>query len=350
MRDWNFRAMYGAWDALKNVDRKYPNHKLNWSAYVSGPRESRRLLGDVLLTKEDIVGGRAFPDACVPCTWSIDLHLPDPKYEKGFEGNAFISRAHYTAYKRPYWAPYRCLYSRNVPNLFMAGRDVSVSHEALGAVRVMRTCGMMGEVVGMAASVCKRHACDPRDVHAKYLEELQSLLNRGVGKPPVPRAADPDAPRAAVAAPPPPAWLAQAGPNLARNAKVTASNSSDAANSPPALVNDGMCDFADNAGRWLSDRQPPHQVELAWEQPQRVSAVRILSGYLRDGELIAPLTDFVVQYHDGQQWQDLPGAKAEGNTAIDWHARFAAVSASRLRLTVTAAPGNVSRIWEIEVY
>jgi hypothetical protein len=182
IRDWNFRAMFGAWDALKNVDGKYPNHRLNWAAYVSGPRESRRLLGDVVLTKEDLITGREFPDGCVPATWSIDLHLPDPRYEKGFEGDAFISRAHHTPYKRPYWIPYRCLYSRNVPNLLMAGRDISVSREALGTIRVMRTGGMMGEVVGMAVAICKKHDTDPRAVYEKYLDELKQLMRRGAGR------------------------------------------------------------------------------------------------------------------------------------------------------------------------
>jgi hypothetical protein len=76
----------------------------------------------------------------------------------------------------------RCLYSRNVQNLFMAGRDISVTHEALGAVRVMRTGGMMGEIVGMAASLCKEHDCTPRDIYTKHLECLKRLMNRGVGK------------------------------------------------------------------------------------------------------------------------------------------------------------------------
>jgi hypothetical protein len=182
VRDWNFRAMYGAWDTLKNVDRVLPNHTLNWSAHIMGRRESRRLLGDVVLTKADLEQGRAFPDGCVPTGWKIDLHLPDPRYEKGFEGDAFISKAEYGTYPIPFWVPYRCLYSRNVENLFMAGRDVSVTHEALGAVRVMRTGGCMGEVVGMAASLCAGHGASPRDIYAKYLGELQALMRRGVGK------------------------------------------------------------------------------------------------------------------------------------------------------------------------
>ena len=139
IRDWNFRAMYGAWDCLKNVDRVYPNHKLNWCAHISGKRESRRLLGDVVLCREDLFAGRRFPDGCVPTGWKIDLHLPDEQYYAGFEGDGFIAKAHFTDYPRPFWIPYRCLYSRNIENLFMAGRDVSVTHDALGTIRVMRT-------------------------------------------------------------------------------------------------------------------------------------------------------------------------------------------------------------------
>jgi len=184
VRDWNFRAMYGAWDALKNVDHVLPSHQLIWSAHIMGKRESRRLMGDVVLTLDDLQSRRAFPDGCVPTGWKVDLHLPDPRYEKGFEGDAFISRAEFGAYPMPFWIPYRCLYSRNIPNLFMAGRDISVSHEALGAVRVMRTGGCMGEIVGMAAGLCRQHDVDPRDVYDHHLPALQDLMRRGVGKQP----------------------------------------------------------------------------------------------------------------------------------------------------------------------
>lgn len=112
IRDWNFRAAYGAWAALKNVDKVLPNHKLNWMAHIAGKRESRRLLGDVILSKDDLITGKEYPDGCVPTGWKIDLHLPHPAYEKGFEGDAFISRALFTGTKQPYWVPYRCLYSR----------------------------------------------------------------------------------------------------------------------------------------------------------------------------------------------------------------------------------------------
>ncbi len=184
MRDNNLRAMYGAWDALKNVRKKYPNRRLTWAAYVMGKRESRRLLGDVVLTRDDLLKSKPYPDGCVPTGWSIDVHLADPNYVRGFEEDPFISyvASHYENYQRPYWVPYRCLYSRNVPNLFMAGRDISVTHEALGTTRVQRTTGMMGEVVGMAVSLCKRYGIDPRGVYVEHLAELKGLMRRGVGR------------------------------------------------------------------------------------------------------------------------------------------------------------------------
>lgn len=148
-------------------------------AYVGGPRESRRLLGDVLLTQDDIVQKTEFIDGCVPTTWSIDLHYPKREFAGKFPDNPFISIAvHDRRVDRLYGypVPYRCFYSRNIDNLFMAGRCISVTHEALGTVRVMKTCGMMGEVVGKAASICRQNDCTPRDVYEQHLEELLSLL------------------------------------------------------------------------------------------------------------------------------------------------------------------------------
>jgi hypothetical protein len=181
IRDLNFRAMYGAWDALKNVDKAFPNHRLGWAAFIAGKRESRRLLGDVILTGDDFRQGRQFADGCFPCSWHIDLHTPHPEFSQGQKGEEFISRATTGkdySYKGPYWAPYRSLYSRNINNLFMAGRDISVNREALGPVRVMRTCGMMGEVVGKAAWISVRHQTTPRGVYEQHLDLLKELMSQ----------------------------------------------------------------------------------------------------------------------------------------------------------------------------
>ncbi|WP_171189445.1 FAD-dependent oxidoreductase [Alienimonas chondri] len=181
IRDWNLRAVYGAFDAMKNGDgaAKHKTAVLTWVAYIGGPRESRRLLGDIQLTQDDIVEKREFPDGCVPSTWSIDLHYPKEQYAEKFPDNPFISYAvHDRRIDRNYGypVPYRCFYSRNIDNLFMAGRNISVTHQALGTTRVMKTCGMMGEVIGRAASVCVKHGCNPRRVYEDYWGEMDELL------------------------------------------------------------------------------------------------------------------------------------------------------------------------------
>ncbi|MEM6979902.1 MAG: FAD-dependent oxidoreductase [Planctomycetota bacterium] len=180
IRDWNLRAVYGAFAAMKNGDgaAEHTDAALTWVAFVGGPRESRRLIGDVLLTQDDIVSKRDFPDGIVPSTWSIDLHYPKKQYADTYPDNPFISVAvHDRRVDRSYGypVPYRSFYSRNINNLFMAGRCISVTHEALGTVRVMKTCGMMGEVVGKAASICALENCRPRDVYESHLDSLLEL-------------------------------------------------------------------------------------------------------------------------------------------------------------------------------
>ena len=174
-RDVNFRAMYGAWDTLRNVDGDYQDYELTFAAAIAGKRESRRLLGDIVLTKTDFK--YTFPDACAATTWNFDVHYPHKNYYEAFkEGDAFITMDCREIVNWPYFLPYRILYSRNVNNMFMAGRNVSVSHDASGTARVMRTCGIMGEVVGYAARICKKYSCNPREVYTQHLDELLSLL------------------------------------------------------------------------------------------------------------------------------------------------------------------------------
>jgi hypothetical protein len=181
IRDWNLRAVFGAFNAMKNRDGKpeHPKAKLDWVAYVGGTRESRRIVGDVMLTHEDIITKKDFPDGCVPSTWTIDLHFAKKEYADKFPDNPFISIAeHDRRIDRQYGypIPYRCLYSVNISNMFMAGRNISVSDQALGTVRVMKTIGMMGEVVGKAAAIAVKHNATPRDVYHLYWSEMDQLL------------------------------------------------------------------------------------------------------------------------------------------------------------------------------
>ena len=184
IRDHGLRVVYGNWAYLKNkstIKNQFEKRKLGWVAYIGGKRESRRLMGDVVLQEQDITSQKIFDDAFVTATWSIDLHYPQKENSKHFPGQEFRSIAVHGK-KKPYPIPYRCMYSRNVNNLFMAGRNISVTHVALGTVRVMGTTGMMGELVGMAASVCQQHDCTPRAVYFNHLGELKELAAVGVGK------------------------------------------------------------------------------------------------------------------------------------------------------------------------
>ena len=183
IRDYGLLVVYSNWSSLKNrVARdEYLNRRLEWVAHIAGKRESRRLLGDHILREQDLTDYVVYPDGSVPATWTIDLHYPDPQNTKHFPGMEFKSIAVHQKI-HPYPVPYRCLYSRNIDNLFMAGRNISVTHVALGTVRVMRTTGMMGEVVGMAASVATKHHTSPRGVYNFHLDELKALMEKGTGR------------------------------------------------------------------------------------------------------------------------------------------------------------------------
>lgn len=183
IRDHAFRSIYGNWSYVKNhcAEKKmFAAKKLVWVGYIAGKRESRRLMGDHLLTENDIMNHVEYEDATFTTTWPIDLHYPRKVDGIDKDEDAFYAVSKQIPIK-PYAVPYRCLYSRNITNLFMAGRDISVSHIALGTTRVMRTCGMAGEVVGMAVSICKTHDALPRDIYATYLDELKNLMEQGVG-------------------------------------------------------------------------------------------------------------------------------------------------------------------------
>lgn len=194
IRDYLFRAIYGNWAFLKNdskFKKEYANRELDMMTYIAGKRESRRLVGDVFFVQQDIEKEYVkYDDAVVIGTYSIDQHFPTPKNTFFFPGEEFISTMkHYfndlgtpRRYLRddqvppPYRIPYRCLYSVNVDNLFMAGRNISVSHIALSSTRVQNTTGMMGEVVAAAAALCKKYNCLPREVYTKHLDELLDSL------------------------------------------------------------------------------------------------------------------------------------------------------------------------------
>lgn len=185
IRDYGMLVIYSNWSYLKNhssVKSDYADLELGWVAYVAGKRESRRLVGDYVLKQDDVDKQVFHEDASFTTSWHFDLHFPDPANTRHFPGAEFKAETRNNPIY-PYAVPYRCLYSRNVDNLFMAGRDISVTHVVLGSTRLMRTIAMMGEVVGMAASICKENGVLPRGVYQHHLPELKALMEKGTGKP-----------------------------------------------------------------------------------------------------------------------------------------------------------------------
>jgi hypothetical protein len=182
IRDYGLRAIYANWAFQKHHFKnkeKYKNRAIKWVSPIGGKRESYRVKGDYVLTQVDLEEKTYHEDATACITWSIDMHFPEPTNQLEF-GEAFRSFAYHRGIEKPYPVPYRCLYSKDVDNLFLGGRLVSTSHVAFSAVRVMRTLGELGEVVGIASSVCKRYNCSPREVYTMHLDELKELLIKGV--------------------------------------------------------------------------------------------------------------------------------------------------------------------------
>lgn len=166
------KTALGIWDHMKNYgDHGVDNYVLEWLEFLPGKRESRRYLGDHILTECDIEAGGKFDDIIAYGGWPLDDHFPEGfKYKGGKKTN----RVNPTP--APYGIAYRCLYSRNIDNLFFAGRNISTTHLAMSSTRVMGTCSMVGQAVGTAASIAIRENVSPRGVYEKYIDELQQTL------------------------------------------------------------------------------------------------------------------------------------------------------------------------------
>ncbi len=166
------KVVYGAWDHIKNSG-KFPeakNKTLDWIGALPGKRDARRFYGDYMLTQDDVLLVKHHKDNIAHGGWSIDLHPSDGIYSK------LPSSSHWHP-KSVYAIPYRCLYSRNISNLFLGGRLISVSHIAFGTTRLMLTGAVNGQATGMATAMCVEYNLEPKDIlEDKYLHELQQRL------------------------------------------------------------------------------------------------------------------------------------------------------------------------------
>lgn len=171
-RDELLKIAFGVWDFLKNGPdgAASENWALDWLGFLPGKRESRRYVGDHILTENDVLAEGRFEDIIAYGGWSMDDHFPEGFYHQGGCPTIF-HRA-----PSPYGIPYRCLYSRNVGNLFFAGRNISATHAAMSSSRVMSTCAILGQAIGTAASLAVKHNLSPRGVYETRLADLQDQL------------------------------------------------------------------------------------------------------------------------------------------------------------------------------
>lgn len=170
IRDDLQKAVYGIWDHIKNRgDHDADDLELEWLGSLPGKRESRRYTSDHVLTQSDVETEGRFDDLVAYGGWSMDDHHPAGLRHPG-------APTIFHPAPSPYGIPYRCLYSKNVANLFFAGRNISATHAAMSSSRVIATCGVLGQAVGTAAAIASRNGLSPRGVYEQRIDELKQTL------------------------------------------------------------------------------------------------------------------------------------------------------------------------------
>lgn len=158
------KIAWGVWEYIKNhPDGRGRGYELDWIGALPGKRESTRFIGPHILTQGDVLAGGHFDDVVAYGGWTLDDHHPDAFFKKGRISVEYGCPS-------PFGIPWRCLYSRNVPNLVFAGRDISCSHMGLSATRVMGTCAALGQAVGTAAAQCVARGAEPSRLDVRALQ------------------------------------------------------------------------------------------------------------------------------------------------------------------------------------
>lgn len=356
IRDELLAIVLGVWDHIKNSGL-YPGVEywaLDWLGFLPGKRESRRLQGPYTLTEHDVNGGAAFDDAIAYGGWWLDLHPPggvDAVDEKPCV-------QHHIEYL--YDIPLRVCFSRNIANLWMAGRNISATHVAFASTRVMATCAVIGQGVGVAAAAAVRHDVDPATMVAtpELMHEVQQRLLKEdcflIGR------------------------RNQDERDLARRAVVTAS--SEIPGGEAANVIDGITRSVHGAKgvpaertvagthRWISRDGAPGWISLSWDEAVMVSEVQLVFDAGMHRELTFSLSSYTnrkILWGQGQpemvRHYRLVGVGADGSETVlaeesKNHQRLRVhrfdepVTVSAVRLDVLATYGADARVCEIRVY
>ncbi|MGQ9632546.1 MAG: FAD-dependent oxidoreductase [bacterium] len=337
IRDELLKIALGIWDHIKNQgDHGAENWALDWVGFLPGKRESRRFLGDHVLTQSDLQNAVLFEDRVAYGGWPIDLHPPE-----GIYSSEPPCAQHHL--ENLYSIPLRCLYSRNVENMFMAGRNISATHVAFASTRVMATCAVMGQAAGTAAALCARHGITPRELVRDGIADLQQILLKDDAY-----IID----------------LANSDPNdLARGAKVKASSETEC-HEAVKVINGVSRSTKDDSNMWASDPKAglPAWIELDLGAPRKVREIHLTF----DTNLSQPLTlshsdAFTARMVRGPQPQTVRDytisagskeiVKATGNYQRKAIHRFDPIETQTIRLNVQATNGAPSaRVFEIRVY
>lgn len=336
----------GVWDYIKNSGNhpEAANWAMDWVGMIPGKRESRRFMGDHILTQQDLMGLNGdFEDAVAIGGWPMDDHPPG-----GFDA---VDLPPCVQVKTPVFnIPYRSLYSRNVENLMLGGRVISATHAAFTSTRVMATCAVVGQAVGTAAALCAKHECLPRDIYSdkSKLAELQQTLLRDdqsiVGR------------------------KNEDAADVARKATATASGETE--DGKPANVLNGFVRDVpgEYVNRWTTEMTGDGAwLELAWKTPQKIGEVQLCfdSGFQRELTLTssdasnksiirAPQPETVRDYElvaIDAAGKETSLAKVAGNHQRLVRHKFPAVEAAKLRLKITATNGDkYARVFEVRCY
>jgi len=242
IKDELLRIVYGLWDHIKNHgDHDAENWALEWVQFLPGKRESRRYVGDYVLTQNDLESEGRFDDVVAYGGWPMDDHHPAGFWHPGPPTTFYETPS-------PYGIPYRCLYSKNVENLMFAGRCASYTHAALSSARIMGTCASTGQAVGTAAAIAVRERIPPRKVGKMHIDELrQSLLRQDAYLP----------------------GVSQRFSDLTNNATLRASSGD------PKPLRDGVNrPVGEDIHAW--EGRVGDSVELTWSTPRMVSSVTLI--------------------------------------------------------------------------
>ncbi len=329
-----------------NLADKAANYQLKFIPITNAKRETRRLIGDHILIEQDALQRKVFPDRVGYFVWKLDVHHPLGIFSKGspydFETNF-----------EPASMPYRILYSKDTPNMFMAGRNVSVSHVALGTARVQGTTGMMGQVVGTAAAMCIKHKTTPRGIYQSHIPELQQQLLKDDMTILHLRNEDIN--------------------DLALSASVKASSSKSTADGPYNVINGLTRPLDDDMkmwigkvpnNMWISDpsEKLPQWIMLELHKQKTVNSVyltfdtnlktkRYATWQFKQEERMPPecVRDYKVQVKTDAGWKTI--ADVKNNYQRRRIHRFPALEASKMKVIVTATNGDKSaRIYEVRIY